>query len=167
MFSLETVKDLQHLLRSMGPWAPLTAWTPKLRATTIDPDLGNGSASGQYSVIGGWCFGWARIHVGSSGSSPGSGTYYVEPPVPPHPDLPSSNTFGAQPQVGQGHARDNSNTANNITDVAVVLNADDVFNFHVGNPNNTTIGSSDNYLTAANDRLSFQFAYPVDPDWTP
>lgn len=166
MFSLETVKDLQHLLRSMGPWAPVTGWTPKLRATTTDPSLGNGSASGQYSVIGGWCFGWARFHFGSSGSSPGSGTYFLEFPVPPHPGLSDSAIFGQESVLGNGIVRDNSNTANSVTDVAVVISGG-AMRFRVGNPNETTLGSGAPYPNASNDRLSVRFAYPVDPDWTP
>lgn len=166
MFSLETVKDLQHLLRSMGPWAALTAWTPKLRATTTDPDLGNGSATGQYSVIGGWCFGWTRIQFGSSGVNAGSSWYWVPFPVPPHPDVVGSLGAGAATIVGSGYFRRTSDPSANRSDIIVQAGSSTGMYFFYGGSANP-VSHEAPWAWAANDRISFQFAYPVDPDWTP
>src|SRR5690606_22528107 len=102
-------------------FTPPQSWSPTLKATTTDPSLGNGSAGGQYTIIGGWLFGWGRVHMGSSGASPGSGDYYIELPVDPHPDMPITTTFGAETVIGHGVARENQDTSKNVTDLAVAL----------------------------------------------
>jgi hypothetical protein len=61
-----------------GVW---TAYTPQLTATTTNPSLGNGTATGRYAQIGKLVYFWAQITFGST-TTRGSGSYQVSLPVP-------------------------------------------------------------------------------------
>ena len=64
---------------SITPW---TTYTPILRASVTNPNLGNGSITGRYVNIGATIVGEIRIIAGTVGFSRGSGIYTVSLPTP-------------------------------------------------------------------------------------
>lgn len=59
-----------------------TNFVPVLRATTTDPDLGNGGTiEGKYVTVLDMVIAWGSWSFGSS-PDVGSGTYYIELPIP-------------------------------------------------------------------------------------
>ena len=65
-------------LNSIGQWS---TYTPVLTSSGTNPNIGNGSVNGYYCQINEIVFFQAWIQFGTSGTSAGSGTYYVSLPV--------------------------------------------------------------------------------------
>jgi hypothetical protein len=138
-----------------GAYQPWTTYIPVLTASSTNPTLGPGYvAAGRYCQIGKTVIGVGRISFGGSGTSAGSGTYYISMP------LPQVSTAGGSAQL-QGHVRMIS--AGAYTDGYLQLNSTSLVQptYTTAQVGGAAQGADATHPGAwtANDRLDFQFAY--------
>lgn len=138
---------------------PWTTYTPVLTATGTNPNLGDGSATGRYMVVGATIFGEIRIIAGVTGFNRGSGTYRVS--------LPTPGVFENFQPVGQVVMRDEGpgtnffGTAifnNNIgTEIELYMHSQ-VSQFDEG----VAVTDSVPFVFSSNDKILIQFTYETD-----
>lgn len=101
----------------------IQTYSPALTASTTDPNLGgDGSIEGTYIISSGLIYVWLIALFGTSGVSPGSGTYRFSLPFPIDTNLyPSNFTSGLAKGITLGPAvmRDQSAASNSINAAAV------------------------------------------------
>lgn len=138
-------------------------WVPVLGATTTNPNLGSGgSTAGSWHVSGHWVTIWGQIHFSGTGISGGSGRWQISTPFPCDPSFVDVTATGADGSiVGVARLRDNSDGSNSQNAVMQFDTGSTLW--MMSHATNTGVTSGSPFTPAADDRIAFTAAYPIDP----
>jgi hypothetical protein len=140
----------------------LGTYIPNITSSGTQPVLGTGGASvGYYYQIFDQIWTWGQFRFGTSGTTFGTGSYFVSLPFEVNSLVAISSTLGASPTIGNGYLWDASGGAG-VFPVSVHLN--DSNNMVFGIKNDSAAGSravtSTNLITFANsDGISWSASY--------
>jgi hypothetical protein len=136
-----------NTLNTIG--AAWETWTPSLTASITNPTLGTGStAAGRYGRINKTVFGNCRLFFGSSGTSAGSGFYFVSLPI-------TAQASGVL--AGSGYVYDSSTGL--VRQVSIALDTTSRISLYLDNATNYAVSSTNPFTWAASDQIQFIFEY--------
>lgn len=132
-----------------GFWAD---YVPVLGASTTDPTLGSGSSTdGRYTKMGRTVTGWASFTFGTTGMSPGSGTWSITAPLASYAD-------GANKVVGEAYMVDASDSSRRRLGVVLLASGASTFTF-ASEASVAAVNPTTPFTWAASDIIRINFRY--------